>query len=376
MPEVICPYCNSLLPASAGLRACPRCGESLQAERDARSPQDMLVLPEERRRWGWLFLLLVIPLVVIGITLASLNHKKKASKPGDSTPAVVKPPDMPGLGYLPGSVELVMAIQLPQTLEKMGPDADKDPAATLERLGLPRTIVETIDRASGVGLKKIDQIVLGAGFEKSAFPPQLVVVVHTKQPYDIDAVAHEAKATGQKREGRTIYTVKGTPEIDWWSANDRILIATILPRDLEPVPLEPKAGIDHLRPEVAHLIREGISQDSCAWLVASSDDWAKHVKPYTWLPTSPLQGRDDLVAPAERFRSATMSISHAGDGDARIRVEFKNAEAAERYRGKLENRFRSEPIEVSGEAQTVTIRAVFEATLFGSILSRLVGQKE
>ena len=44
-------------------------------------------------------------------------------------------------------------------MEKLGPEASDDPGGALVRLGLPRAVVDTIDRASGVGLKNVDQLV-------------------------------------------------------------------------------------------------------------------------------------------------------------------------------------------------------------------------
>jgi hypothetical protein len=286
----------------------------------------------------------------------------------------IKPAEMPGLGYLPESVEAILAIQLPLLLEKMGPEAQKDPSAALLKLGVPQSVVETLERASGVGLKNVDQIVMGVGFEKGSLPPQLFVIVHSREPFDIDAVVRQSKASTLKKDGRTLHSVKGTAlwETVWWSPNDRVLISTLLPRDYESVPLEPRTGIEHLRSDLTRLLRERIPSDAVGWLVASSDRWAQHLKPYTWMPMSPLKGRDDLLGPAERFRSATMSIPQAEDGGVEVRIDLKTAQAADVFRGNLRQRFEGEEIEVGGNEESVTIRSPFEPARFGSILSRLI----
>ena len=54
--------------------------------------------------------------------------------------------------------------------------------------------------------------------------------------------------------------------------NDRILIATLLAGDFDKVPTMPQPGIGRFRPEIADLIRKRVPDDSCAWLVASSDN--------------------------------------------------------------------------------------------------------
>src|SRR5262249_23150249 len=158
---------------------------------------------------------------------------------------------------------------------------------------------------SGVGLKNVNELVIGMGFEKGSFPPQIVFVVHTRRPYDMSAVAREAKARQLKRDGRMLHVVKASPvpEIYWWGPNDRVLVATLLAGDLADVPVDPRTGIGHLKPQVAELIRDRVPGDASAWLVAFADQWGDHIRPYTFLPFTPLKGRTDLIAPADRLRS-------------------------------------------------------------------------
>ena len=144
---------------------------------------------------------------------------------------------------------------------------------------------------------------VGLAFEDHALPPEVVIVVHARQPFDLDGIARQAKAHPEKRTDRTIYgTHTGhLPEFFWWKAADRVLVATIQRAILGVCPLQPRAGIGHLRPALASVVRERIDENACDWFAATSDKWDQYLRPYTILPFTPLQGRTDLIKPADAF---------------------------------------------------------------------------
>jgi len=373
-----CPFCNSLLPGPPTPANCPRCGEKLgegAAPQAAQRPVEV-----KRTSIGKVVAVGLIVTVLAGIAIVVWNNRTKSNRTGpgpDAPHAVIRPVDLPGIGYLPESCEMVMAIQMPLLMERLGPEAQADPAQAIEDLGLPDAVVETIDQTSGVGLRNVDQLVVGVSFKKGSLPPQLVVVVHTRQPYDFPALVRKAKATTLKKDGRTLHVVKSSsiPNVYWWSPNDRVLIGTIAARDFDEVPQEPKTGIDHLAPNVATLIRERVADDSCAWLAASSDKWNTHLAPYILLPISPLQGRKDLFAPAERLRNITIAIPHIADRNLDVQIDVKTAGAGEQLRTVFATRFEGEPIVVSGEGERCRLQTRFEPARIGSILGRLIQEK-
>ena len=81
-------------------------------------------------------------------------------------------------------------------------------------LGLPQQAAELLDEATAVGLKNVDQLVVGIGFESHAFPPQLTIVIHATQPFDLYGLARREKARPLKREGRTLYVTAQTPGLE------------------------------------------------------------------------------------------------------------------------------------------------------------------
>jgi hypothetical protein len=323
---------------------------------------------------------IVLFVAVGGAVLAwKAPFKSKSTTPASEPEhRVVRPVDVPGLGYLPPSSDVVLAIQVPLLMEKLGPEAEADPAKALGKLGLPEIVVETVEKASGVGLKNVEYLTVGVGLQKASLPPQLVVVVVTRQPYDFPELQRKSKATTLKREGRTLHVAKatGVVSIHWWSPNNRVLVGTIQARDFDDVPLEPKTGVDHFRPEIATLIRDRLADDSCAWLVGSSDNWVKHISPYIVLGIGPFQGRHDLFAPAERLRSVVVEMPHTADRPVAIQMDLKTANAAAELRGTLKDRFDGEPIEVSGDGETCRVQTAFDISRISSILLRLLQEKK
>jgi hypothetical protein len=367
-----CPYCNAILPALGG--ACPRCGEAIGA-----APAPAAVpTPAHPSRRRMLVAVAGIVLLAGGVWVAVAGHHHIRGMFVPTTPpakpVVVAPAEMPGLGYLPESTEAILAIQVPFLLERLDPAAQNEPTAALVALGLPQQVAEIIDRASAVGLKNVDQLVVGLSFEGHALPPQTVVVVHARQPFDLAAIAGKAKAHELKKDGRTLYAAKAgpIPEVYWWQAADRVLVATIAAGDFKDVPGLPRAGIDHLRPALSALIRDQVAGDACAWLAASSDNWDKYVKPYVLFQVPPFAGRNDLAEPARRLRTVAISIPHDPAHRLDARITEKSAEAGAELRGLLTERFRDEPVEVSGEAEMCRLQMENEAKHFAALM-RLLG---
>ncbi len=389
MSTATCPYCNAVLPPAEGVArvTCPRCGESIVgsnalAGTTPTPPARMrpeVPPPVTRRRWTILAAVIILLAVASGVVFVwQTRFKSRSTVPlGEETRSVVRPVDLPGLGYLPASSDVVLAIQVPFLMDKLGPEAETDPAKALVRLGLPEVVVDTVEKASGVGLKNVEQLVVGVGIQKASLPPQLVVVVVTRQPYDLGQLLRKTKATTLKREGRTLHVAKttGVINVHWWSPNDRVLIGTLQPRDFDEVPNKPHAGVEHFPPEIAELIRDRVADDSCAWLVASSDKWAQAINPYVFWGIPPFKNREDLVSPAERLRSVVVSVPQQYGVPVDIQIDLKTAAGGDQLRANLRERFAHEPIEVTGDGNTCRVTTPFDMARISSVLSRLLQEK-
>jgi len=222
-------------------------------------------------------------------------------------------------------------------------------------------------------LKNVDQMVVGLGFEGHALPPQLVIVVHARQPFNLEAIAQRTKAHAKKKDGRILYVGKAgaLPEVNWWQAADRVLIATITARDFEVVRAQPRSGIDHLRPGLVSLVRERVADDACAWFVATSDKWDQYIQPYIVLPFTALQGRKDLIKPAERLRSVVLSIPKDAERPVDVQISVKSTDAGSELRAVLTDRFHGEPVEVNGQDEWALLQIPNDPNRIGSVVRRL-----
>jgi hypothetical protein len=384
-----CPFCNALVPAGApvvaGRVTCPRCGEALGpaspaggVTRSEPAPGTPArgERPHRTRRRAVVGLLAIA--AVLGGWAAVANWHRIRSPFGLPTPpakpVVLKPAELPGLGYLPESTEAVLAVQVPFLLERLGPEAREDPARALAAIGLPQSAAELLDRASGVGLKNVDQLVVGLAFADHALPPEVVIVVHARRPFDLEGIARQAKAHPEKRDGRTVYGTRTgqLPEFFWWKAADRVLVATIQARDFKDVPGQPRTGIDHLRPALAATVRDRIDDTSCAWFAATSDRWDQYLRPYTILPFTPLQGRTDLIKPAERLRTVAVSVPHDADRPVDVQIAVKSADGGAALRASFGERFQGEAVEVSGAEEWARLSLPNDPNRVGPIIERLM----
>src|SRR4051794_2243347 len=134
-----CPFCNALLNTTPedgpGRVVCPRCGEAVgpatQAPPTGRGrPETAVEVSRVRsRRFAWIAVLGLVAVVGGWALWAKWHHIRTPF--GGPTPAaqpvVVKPADLPGLGYLPASTDAVLAVQVPLLLERLGPEAQQEP---------------------------------------------------------------------------------------------------------------------------------------------------------------------------------------------------------------------------------------------------------
>src|SRR5262249_859460 len=139
-----------------------------------------------------------------------------------------------------------------------------------------------------------------------------------------------------------------------------------------------------LRPEMVELIRDRISNDASLWFAASSNRWAEYLRPYTFewrdrlhslnvVPWTPLEGRNDLLEPAERLRSVTLSVPQLPEGAVDMQIEWNSAAAAEAMRTRLLDRFSGEPIDVGGEGEICRLRTPFAPDRVADLVARLFG---
>jgi len=127
-----------------------------------------------------------------------------------------------------------------------------------------------------------------------------------------------------------------------------------------------------LRPAFTAVIRDRLDENACAWFAATSDKWDQYLRPYTILPFTPLQGRTDLIKPAERLRTVAVSVPHDADRPVDVQIGVKSADPGADLRASFAERFQGEPVEVSGTEEWAQLRLPNEPGRLGPVIGRLM----
>ncbi len=308
-----CPYCNALIPASEDSKVgqrmpCPRCGEAftvlqppprgsaaLQTFPINASPITGVDLEVDRglrmRRRNRIVGAAVLCVMTLGAALSlsfalysqperrandtRMPHKPRGPNLAElpTTPTATAPAAMEALRWLPIDSNVVAGVQAAELCET---DAGRDLLNHLAHIGKMEINAGLLERWTGLKAAEVDQIVLGAKVDNE-FPPVTVLVVHTEQPYNADAVRTTLQAERlPEAGGKTLYKCKprdgGLAPI-LWCADDRTLIFGLLPRHLEAIPDKPAVGLERLPAEVRALLENRLQAAGPAWIVGYASDW-------------------------------------------------------------------------------------------------------
>ena len=378
MTPTACPYCNALAGSELrdGRLVCKRCGEAWPGGPApvATATGSALDRPLRTRTPA----LVVLAVLALAGAVLVVWRPWERSESGPGSDAIVgriyRPADVPGLGWLPDQMDAVIAVQVVALAESLGPDAAADPEKALAALGLPDAVTRAIESMSVVGLGEVSDLVLGIRFNH--IPPQMVLVLRTRTPFNPDELDRRTKSREQERDGRALHATKGGAlgDVYWWAADDRTLVVTMLAKDFDDVPKQPRPRLDHLKPQLRDLMDTQVSKEACAWLVGHSETWDATVRAYAFLPLTALSARSDLIPPAGRLRSFAMSVP-APDEKIVLTTTLKSVEAATDLRMTWTNRFAGEPVEVGGEGEVIRLSMPKDASRVGSLFGRLIGPK-
>jgi hypothetical protein len=285
-PQAIaCPYCNSQfhLPANppAGRIHCPRCGEALPASITGAGVQDVgpplmngqlqtaaSADPAARRRrnrmiaLGVLGIMLLMALGGLWLSLETVPGRR------------LRDPKDP-LGYLPADTNLVALLQVRAALQEPGG------VELLSSLGVGGAdAASRLEELTGIQRQDIQTALVGIRLD-DRFPPRVVLVVQTGQPYD-EARVRDAlpNALRLDRAGRALYRFtprRGALSATLWFAAQSLLVVATQPEDFDSIPTEPRPGSAHLPAALDDFIRMRVPAQAQAWLAVHSDDWQRVV---------------------------------------------------------------------------------------------------
>jgi hypothetical protein len=239
-------------------------------------------------------LALVGLVLVVLVIQTSGDHKPRqetVEKP--VTVHALAPADLPELGYLPVSANLMAGVHVAELRQ-----GDRGGLVSLW-LAAAFPGVNDLERRTGIKIEALDHAVLG--LSGAAQGSQLTLVVQTLQPYDREAVR---KALGPSREetyaGQPLYVGRwgALPQALVWCAAPRTLVVVsrpdgVSPRAMRTVPARPRTGSGKLPERFRALFeRRPLPSGTPVWLAGMPRD-RETVK--QWLALTPLAQTDRKV---------------------------------------------------------------------------------
>jgi hypothetical protein len=329
--SVACPYCRTTFAVgdpAAHRAVCPRCEETVpvrpvtgsETAAPATSPlEHRLTSPKWFKPALYASCVASVVILAVGLWWVFSEPKRPVTNPTNREPDGVGPPiTLAGVGYLPGTVQLVAAV-------RPGP-LGADPRLRLAELGLPKPILDALDRL-GVPLSQIDHVAVGVtALPNNAIPQVVASLVLNRPPLDEDAVL---KAVGAERVSggnhpRYKATVGGVP-VHTLRVSPTVYVFATEPKDLDAVGQNRPAMGDQFRPVLREEIMNRLSPASFAWAVAVGDDrWVD--LPSIKLLASILK-RDDLLTRFGTGRAMAVGLSLEPGPCLRVAVQAADERA-------------------------------------------------
>jgi hypothetical protein len=288
-----CPYCGTPLPVdSSGARVfCTRCGEAVP-ERVLRTaatevtsepatetlpPSTPPAPPRNIYRTAGIVVGLMAVMAAVGLIFA-LNtvstRRAHDSRPGPVNappqPVLVAADELAALGYLPANTNLVVGLDL--AAARHDPLGEQLLARLTGKDGQP-AVIDPV-RWTGLDADDIDHVVLGVSMTEKT--TRLVLVLHTRRPYDPEKLRERLKATRSvDSAGKKVYPFHpdklafGAPAL--WSPSDTMLVVGFTHFDLDAVPDRPAANADALAAPVRQLLHNYVGVGSCAWVAGDGE---------------------------------------------------------------------------------------------------------
>ena len=302
--------------------------------------------------------------VIVGLLISYFQKSERVNQPPVEveTAKVVAPAEMPGLGYLPEGTDSVVALQLRPLLQALPDSEGKDARAALLRLGIPPEVIAGFDRAVGVGLDNIDQAVIGLKLKEGSLINRVVMVVHTRESYSIEAVAEKLKAKPFTKEGRLFYHFLASPqlpiEVACWAPNDRVLVVGLDADQLKAIPAEGRRGLGHLPPRVAEIIGQQLAGEPSVWAVLDSEKWDGISSFVLIAGMKRLDLAQSIAEPMSRLRTAVIALSVQGEPALTTWFDLKSEASATELRDGLQTKFKDDDgkVTVGGAGNRVMVR--------------------
>lgn len=340
-----CPFCNAAVPVPTPV-TCPRCEERLPGGTSGSVPARAKVAANPLWfRVGFPLSCVVSILALVGgLYLVNRGESKPTPETAKGTetdvgPATVPPLGLTGVGYLPGNVQIVAAVQI-GPLQSYAARTKSDATRLLAEAGLPSSIFDSLTTA-GVPLESIHHAALGLTLPPDNALPGIALAVALSAP--------PADPAGLVKRLDKIKLFNLLP-VSAVIANERYLLIGTDVTTFPKIPRPP--GAEHLPKAIRETIGRSVSPSSVAWLATDSQAWHD-------LPG--VQGvllaskRPDLTLLVKRARALAVSFSLEPEFTLGLAVKCDTDESAKALRDYFGSKGANQPSLVGGEESWATI---------------------
>lgn len=352
--SICCPYCNTaftLDAVSPDRRAvCPRCGDAFPLPHDVEPGDDLAgppgVAPAGARiesevagpQGGGVpivrVLIFSVLLLVVGFALGMylIDKPIKPQVPGSANSLtasgfhVTPPGKLEGLKYLRPDTNVLFAVQ-PGALIGYAAETNQDPKAILMAAGMPRGVLELLDRA-GLKLEQIDHITGGLAVGDAVAELRFTLTLVLKQPLaDEERFLRAFEARRITQGGRTLQVVNlaGRPGVLAWQASPKVWVFAANEDDLPPT----AGGTGPTSTTLLDMISTRLSPATSTWAAMDEGRWSE--KPGVQLAALLLQKKDWLATLA-KGRAAVVGLSFEPSPRLRIFVHAADTETGDLLR--------------------------------------------
>lgn len=366
MAHLTCPFCNAAIPVPSP-RHCPRCEERLPGGTATASPAKAATAgsPLWFRVGFPLSCVVSILALVGGLYFLNRGEAKPVAPATKSTrsdvgPATIPPLGLPALGYLPGNVSAVAAVQT-KPLAAYAGRLKTDPKQLLIEAGIPAPVFDSLAK-SGVPFESIDHLALGLTLPPdNALPGLALVVALNDAPADPSGLVKRI----EKEKLFNLLPVSATV------VNGRFLLVGT---DLKVFPATPKpVGGEHLPTSLRETALKQISPAAVAWLATESQSWADLPGVKAVLLAA---NRPDLSPLFSKGRGLALSFSLEPEFNIGLAVKCDGEATAKSLRDHFGMKGAGQPWLVGGEESWATLDAATPPKDVPDLLKRLLPTKK
>jgi hypothetical protein len=379
-----CPYCQYPGPHSlvGAMQLCAGCGETFPAEtlsapvNAAPTLADVIARHQVMRHKKGILSVRKTFIICIGVAVlsfaAGLVYRITQSKPvvemaDPSQPKLPYAPlKIPALRFLPKQLDGILAVQ--NRFLQQSPQVLENWAAISQKLKLPDDWAQSLLKNLDTDWANVLEMVVAINFEKQIIPPQLYIVLHTREEIDLDAVLLHPKSKLLTRDKRKLLQFTGPANIPMvaWQPVEKYLILTLNEADYDNLPLKAEADGSHLAPTIREAVQAFVLEDMLAWMVLDSEKLANKLGPLgKTLPP-------DVLAIIESLNGINAGLRTDGDPKIGMTLLTKQEATAAKWREWLIQTFADKEGKIQvGGGKFVFLRFDFEAEVIDILRKRL-----